>query len=198
MRGRGNSLRPSRRPSLALPGKYARIARRRKSTMADGAVVNVAPEKLPSVLSSVVLNSSGLIDTAARKTAVAHVPSRFARASERERSRGCRGYRKRDRANAGVVARNSRGANRIAFSCVSHRKLKLFACRDEIKKKEKNGKKEKKEGEAGWKRKDGGSLMAVGGILSVCTGLSTSNLGRYNSTLDFQFTERIRDFDCSR
>lgn len=38
-----------------------------------------------------------------------------------------------------------------------------------------------------------GSFVVTGG--SVYTRVS-SNLASYNSTLDFQFTERIRDFDC--
>lgn len=38
-----------------------------------------------------------------------------------------------------------------------------------------------------------GSFVVAGG--SVYTGVS-SNLASYNSTLDFQFTERIRNFDC--
>lgn len=60
---------------------------------------------------------------------------------------------------------------------VSCRKLKLFFLSDRNKKKNRD------------------SFIAAEGF--AYTRLS-SNLDRYNSTLDFQFTERIRDFDCSR
>jgi len=71
----------------------------------------------------------------------------------------------------GTLAGLGLATDRIAFSCVSHRKLKLFSRRDEIKKKKgkKRGRKKKRargsgeQNRAGRKRKDGGSLMVVGG-----------------------------------
>jgi hypothetical protein len=59
--------------------------------MADGAVVNVAPEELRPFFPPVVLNSFGLIDTVARKTAVAPYRAIPCRAdSRRERDERAR------------------------------------------------------------------------------------------------------------